>query len=128
MKIEAEKVNDALRYTMILPEAKYFKEPVEIQLSLKKQGFEATAKWDAWNNPSYRGINYTFKDKQGQLFELQFHTKESFDVKSRLHKLYEESRLQTTLPERKKELNDEMEKQWLKVSRPSGIKGIADWI
>jgi hypothetical protein len=42
----------------------------------------------------YKGINTTFGTPDGQSFELQFHTPESFNTKQNLtHGMYEELRL-----------------------------------
>lgn len=72
----------------------------------------------------YRGINTVFENKGGYKFELQFHTKESFDIKQENHILYEELRLDTTPKERIKELEEQMKKNNLKIGIPSSINDI----
>ena len=43
---------------------------------------------------AYKGLNTLFKDHQGNIFELQFHTPESLGVKDNgLHQLYEKQRI-----------------------------------
>ena len=45
------------------------------------------------NNP-YNGINTTVQASNGQKFEVQYHTDESFEIKNeKMHELYEEQRL-----------------------------------
>ena len=48
--------------------------------------------WLDKNNP-YNGVNTVVKAPNGQKFELQYHTPESFNVKNgEMHKLYEKHR------------------------------------
>ena len=59
---------------------------------------------NTWNNEDemYKGINITIKNPNGQKFELQFHTEESFNLKNNEnHEIYEKTRL---LPEDSEEL------------------------
>ncbi|MGI9055564.1 MAG: ATP nucleotide 3'-pyrophosphokinase, partial [Pyrinomonadaceae bacterium] len=52
----------------------------------------------------YRGINITVKSSQNQLFELQFHTEESFRLKTETHNFYEEARQISTSEQRRNEI------------------------
>jgi hypothetical protein len=64
--------------------------------------------WGDIANP-YRGVNTVIQSPDGQNFELQFHTPESFKLKqNELHELYEEYRLVTTSATRKRELLKKM--------------------
>jgi hypothetical protein len=50
-----------------------------------------------WADPEYKGINTRWITQQGQRFEVQFHTPESFHAKEILtHKAYERIRDTTT--------------------------------
>jgi hypothetical protein len=66
--------------------------------------------WNAWllhgqaHDTGYRGINLTVKHWQGYLFEIQFHTPDSWRVKSETHPLYKESRLKNVSVKRKQEV------------------------
>ena len=59
-------------------------------------GYNTTVLKNTWNsieNP-YRGINTTVVAPNGQKFEVQYHTKESFDLKNgEMHELYEKARV-----------------------------------
>jgi hypothetical protein len=46
-----------------------------------------------WNDSQYKGINTRWLTPQGQLFEVQFHTAESYHAKQEVtHKAYERIR------------------------------------
>lgn len=76
-------------------------------------------------NP-YNGINVQIEAPNGQIFELQFHTPESFELKNGiLHDLYEQQRCADDIDYvmelfiKMKELSDQLIK-------PSGIENIQD--
>ncbi|MFZ5891639.1 MAG: hypothetical protein ACOY0T_11350 [Myxococcota bacterium] len=91
-------VNDSLRYTITLPVDSYYISARAIIQDLTRSGLKRVWLKDFWTNegkPSdsgYRGINATFKTPDGFQFELQFHTKESYDLKTATHGNYEERR------------------------------------
>lgn len=92
----AAEMADGLRYTMTAsPEA-----IVSVQRgvldSLEGNGFEIVKAKNSWldSESPYRGLNSQLIDPAGQIFELQFHTPESFEVKtSTNHPYYEEARI-----------------------------------
>jgi hypothetical protein len=61
----------------------------------------------------------TLKSKEGQVFELQFHTPDSLAMKSELHGLYEEWRSNKTPKPRKKEIEKIMLAKWKTVPVPT---------
>jgi hypothetical protein len=88
---------DMNRYTICFP-AESYSEGVAAgfnrlqELGLSPYNPEKTHK-NAWNDPSYKGINTSWQDQDtGQVVEIQFHTPESFKAKSDNHALYELSR------------------------------------
>jgi hypothetical protein len=107
---QTNKINDALRYTISFPTENYRIGYEKTINSLKQKGYKIERVWDAWldagrpEDSGYRGINATIVGKNGQKFELQFHTPESFEMKMKTHELYEEKRLNTTSLERKTEI------------------------
>ncbi len=61
-----------------------------------KIGYNKVEVKNYWLNPkiAYNGINTILSSPNGQKFELQYHTQQSFDIKNgKLHALYEEFRL-----------------------------------
>jgi hypothetical protein len=88
---------DMNRYTICFP-AESYSDGVAAgfnrlqELGLTPYNPEKTHK-NAWNDPSYKGINTSWQDQDtGQFVEVQFHTPESFKAKSDNHALYELSR------------------------------------
>jgi hypothetical protein len=121
--------NDALRYTFIFSDDDYQKGFMTSLSELQKKGFEIPPNriWDAWElegnikDTGYRGINITIIYSQKQKFELQFHTAESFRLKTETHHLYEELRDLRTSNERRKEIIKVMVRLAKQINRPQGI-------
>ena len=61
---------------------------------LTAQGFElAKPLKNSWGSDQYRGINTQWREPEtGQLFEIQFHTRASFEAKQLSHGAYERIR------------------------------------
>lgn len=60
------------------------------------------------------------------MFELQFHTPQSLEVKEANHKLYEEARLAETSKEMKKKLTNQMIENASSIGVPNEIERIKD--
>lgn len=81
------KVADALRYTMIAPPGEYGPTTQAAIDDFRARGYEVEVE-NTWNpDASYKGINTNMK-KDGLVFEVQFHTEDSFRVKTEQHSLY----------------------------------------
>ena len=125
----ARRNNDTLRYTFILPADQYaegFHKAIE---KLEQNGFIIPQNriWNAWKNAGtardtgYRGINITVISSQNQRFELQFHTAESFRLKTETHHLYEELRNLKTFDVQREKIIKEILKSAKQVERPKEI-------
>lgn len=104
--------NDVIRYTYQDNALTLVDSYRTVKQALKQKGYEMVRVKNFWldrRNP-YNGVNCTFKASDGQLFEVQFHTPESYALKNskQMHGLYEKARLDTTLPEKRAELNNQM--------------------
>jgi len=65
----------------------------EIKEGLERCGYEMYYSENHWSNPEYKGINSRWITADGQRFEVQFHTTESFHAKHEVtHKAYERLR------------------------------------
>lgn len=130
ISLRAKQNNDAVRYTFLFPDEKYVFAFRKALTSLAKQNYKVPEKriWNAWKNigtafdNGYRGINITVISSQGQTFELQFHTKESFDLKTKNHKLYKQLKSNTISTQRKEEIKAELVKMARTVQLPIGVK------
>ena len=122
----SKRVNDVLRYTFLLPIDSYKIIFERILKTLSNSGYEINERriWNAWENAEterdtgYRGINITVKSSNKQLFELQFHTEESFRLKSETHNLYEEARQISISERRRNEIIEQIIKLAIEVEIP----------
>jgi hypothetical protein len=86
-------VPDAIRYTFQYREAHYTQGVWADIGRLKDQGFELHKLRNTWTGEQYKGINSQWTEPEtGQRFEVQFHTRISFDAKQLTHDAYERLR------------------------------------
>jgi hypothetical protein len=86
-------VPDAIRYTFQYRESRYTQGVWEDIGRLKEQGFELHSLWNAWSDDQYKGINSQWiEPTTGQRFEVQFHTRISYEAKQLTHDAYERLR------------------------------------
>ncbi len=95
--------------------------------NLRAKGYQIQRVWNAWRNErtpkdtGYRGINATIISSKNQKFEIQFHTEESFRLKTETHGLYGERRNPNISKERDAEILQIMQELATKIERPKGI-------
>lgn len=88
-------INDIIRYTYGADSSSLVEKTLSSIDDLKKMGYNTIRVKNSWldNSNPYNGINTTVQAPNGQKFEIQYHTPESFELKNNeLHKLYEEQR------------------------------------
>jgi len=86
-------VPDAIRYTFQYRETRYTQGVWADITRLKDQGFELEKLKNSWSGEQYKGINSQWIDPDsGQRFEVQFHTRISFEAKQLTHNSYERLR------------------------------------
>ena len=86
-------VPDAIRYTFQYREARYTQGVLADIDRLKDQGFELDKLKNSWSDEQYKGINSQWIEPDtGQRFEVQFHTRISFEAKQLTHGAYERLR------------------------------------
>lgn len=123
----AKQINDANRYTAILNVDNFVEQYRIINEALEEKGYKIIKSKNTFKltNVTYKGINNVYESPKGVRFELQFHTKESFNVKDKINrKLYEEQRLPECTEERKKELEAMMIENTNKLTIPKDIDKI----
>jgi len=82
-------VPDAIRFTFQYREAHYTQGVWADVERLKGQGFELHKLKNAWSKEEYQGINSQWiEPDSGQLFEVQFHTRISYEAKQLTHDAY----------------------------------------
>jgi hypothetical protein len=121
-------VNDAIRYTFQYREARYTQGVRTDIERLKDQGFELHKLKNSWSDDQYKGINSQWIEPgTGQRFEVQFHTRISFEAKQLTHAAYE--RLRTQQADKFEELVLEafQKKVTAEVPVPPGADSIPDY-
>ena len=120
-------IKDIVRYTCTSSPDTLTEKTLSSIADLDRRGYttiEIKNTWDDAINP-YRGVNTVVQTPNGQKFELQYHTPESFALKNgKLHELYEEWRLLPGGSPRKVELAEEMTKLSNNLERPAGIERV----
>ena len=86
-------VPDAIRYTFAYGEARYTQGVWTDIERLKGEGFRLHTLKNSWSDDQYKGINSQWIEPDtGQRFEVQFHTRISFEAKQLTHPAYERLR------------------------------------
>jgi hypothetical protein len=84
---------DAIRYTFQYDEAHYTRGVLTDVMRIREQGFRLEKLKNSWSDDEYKGINSQWiEPATGQRFELQFHTRISFEAKQITHSSYERLR------------------------------------
>lgn len=120
-------MKDSVRYTMRLPpEGTAYTDGVNATVQrFTAAGFEPVKFTNMWGSPGYQGINSFWRDPTtGHIFEMQFHTQESFNAKMDTHELYEQARLPGVSEERIQELEEQQNQIFNAVPRPHGASSI----
>jgi hypothetical protein len=114
-------INDAVRYTAVVPEHGYWSHGDAAIRALEERGLTLKNDPGYWKVPDvYRGRNLTFQTPDGMQFEVQIHTGDSLWAAEETHGMYEEQRLPTTSPARKAELEAMQAEIFNSVPIPDG--------
>jgi hypothetical protein len=86
-------LKDPIRYTFQYTDTRYMASVNADIERLKAAGFGLVELRNSWSSADYKGINSRWRTPEdGQLFEVQFHTQVSFEVKQLTHPAYERLR------------------------------------
>ena len=119
---------DALRFTCCFEPDHYNRGYYDIRARLEDVGHEMYQSTNYWADPEYKGINTRWVTQQGQRFEVQFHTPESFHAKQDVtHEAYERLRSPQTTDEERRELEDFQREVSSHVQVPDGAADIPDF-
>ena len=118
------RINDSVRYTMLTDEDNYVEKAKQTLKTLQDAGYEITAARNTWDNPYYKGVNTTLKTPDGVVFELQFHTTDSFIIKDCESHVYYEIRRNEYVGEEDKALATEIQGLYSStIPIPAGVLG-----
>ena len=115
-------IADALRYTMVSDEAVMAENAAKSLAALEQQGYKVLKVKNTFKDGApYKGVNTQIQAPNGQVFELQFHTPESFAMKQNTHALYEEMRVLPPTSERARAIQQELVKMNETLPNPPGL-------
>lgn len=121
-------MTDVLRYTQVSDPDNLAEDCLLAMDNLRKMGYSTVEATNTlkYTNAVYRGINTLVRAPDGYVFELQYHTPQSLEIKEINHKLYEEQRLASTSIARKLVLKKQMRDNARKIEMPIGIEKVDD--
>ena len=91
--MDIDRVSDILRYTHVFSPEQLADGTNASLSAYEQQGYTIRAVKNTWTDPNlpYKGINVRMLSPDGQPLEVQFHTQESFALKSgEMHDLYKQ--------------------------------------
>lgn len=118
-------IGDALRYTLIIDDSVYTEKTKETLDFLKDAGYQVTKFKNYWANDerAYQGINCNLSCPNGMVFELQFHTQDSYETKGeKTHKYYEIMRDENASDEEKEEARKKHDALFALIPVPDGAR------
>lgn len=121
-------IPDAVRFTFCYTYEDYAAGVSADLDRLSARGFEqAKPLKNSWSSDQYKGINTQWREPEsGQLFEVQFHTRASFEAKQLTHAAYERIRNPQVSDAELDELEDFQRQACSKIPVPPGAAGIDD--
>ncbi|MFT4106224.1 MAG: hypothetical protein QM657_10730 [Lacrimispora sp.] len=124
-------VKDILRYTYTDAPEYLVNKTLDALDKHKQLGYNTIEVKNYWLDKlsPYNGINTVLRAPNGQAFEIQYHTTESFNVKNgKMHELYEKQRLiKDTSSKGYIDLDDEMFELSDSMVVPNGIERVKDY-
>jgi hypothetical protein len=123
-----QQIPDAIRYTFCLEPDGYARGYYDIKERLETRGYTMYLSKNSWSNPEYKGINTRWVTPQGERFEVQFHTPESFHAKHHAtHDAYERIRNPMISGRERRELKDFQREVSSAIPIPDGAAVIPDF-
>ena len=118
----ADKINDAVRYTILFDRENFVERVTETQALLEEKGWrQYDTKYKNFFAPgdAYDGYNTVVENvSTGERFELQYHTPESIAIKEKIHPWYKEFQNLPKGTPRRLELFENMRAEWENYERP----------
>jgi hypothetical protein len=119
---------DAIRYTFCAEPDKYKDAYWDIKERLQAHGYTMCYGENHWSGTQYKGINTRWVTPEGQRFEVQFHTPESFHAKQRVtHISYEHLRNPLTKDSERRELMKFQQEVCSWITVPDGAADIPSY-
>ena len=113
-------IPDAIRYTFCFKKDDYSTGFWDVKNRFESAGYEMYYSRNSWLDAEYKGINTRWVTPEGQRFEVQFHSPESFDAKHEVtHKAYERLRDPKTTRAEREDLQEFQREvsSWIPIPR-----------
>ncbi|WP_372191392.1 XopAD/skwp family type III secretion system effector [Xanthomonas axonopodis pv. desmodiigangetici] len=128
----AASVNDALRYSVVLEPQGFTAGLRAVLAALDDQGHARVKLTNQFTEypPVFKAINVTLRSPAGALWEIQFHTPETFALKERFHDLYKHAHalaLGGASRSEQRKLQAPALEAFKRVASPPGCEEIDDW-
>lgn len=121
----AEGTHDGVRYTFIFDAQEYIDGINETRARLEEDGYDLVEMKPSWDSDEYKGANSSWRDSSGGiLFEVQWHTPESWKAKQKTHDAYEKIDRTSTPVEEVERLRDYQRAVCATVPVPPGALDI----
>ena len=126
----ASRINDGIRYTFCYADDRYSSGVMEVLEAMTTAGFELYERKNAWADhaKSYKGVNSTWLDPDSGLrFEVQVHTRASWEAKQESHREYEIIESLRATPEEKMKARDRQDRVFAEVPVPPNARHIPSY-
>jgi hypothetical protein len=121
-------LKDTVRFTLSYSEQRYTSGVIEDCQRLLDRGFQAFDRVNSWEKDEYKGINSRWRDPDSELlFEVQFHTRASFEAKQLTHAAYERLRNSLTSDIERDELQEFQRKASAEIPIPPRVADIENY-
>ena len=124
----ANEIHDTIRYTFIFSAESYSDGFWDAHRKVQREGYELEVRRNSWSGEEYKGINSRWFDPaSGKLFEIQFHTQESWEAKQQTHDAYERMKDPRTPSAEVKTLREYQKQISQAVEIPPGAPDIPEY-
>ena len=125
----ASAIHDGIRYTFVFPTAEYASGVANAVQRLNDAGYDLRLSKPSWDADDYRGVNSRWCDPEHKvLFEVQFHTPESWEAKQRTHDIYEKLCNTRITPVERKQLEEEQRRIVAAIPVPPSADNISYYL
>jgi hypothetical protein len=120
-------IHDIVRYTYAFTEDRYTAGHYQVRGSLEERGYKLQLVRNEWENPEYKGVNTRWESPDGQMLEVQFHTRASFEGKQLTHSAYERLRSESAPDDERFELEQFQRLVSSKIPFPERVAEIVNY-
>ena len=124
----ADGIHDGIRYTFLFDANNYTQGVGDGRAKLTENGYELQLLRNSWTKDQYKGINSRWLDHASdKMFEVQFHTPDSWEAKQQTHDAYKRIPSLPALSPERKRLEAYQREVSASIPIPPGCLDIADY-